>query len=107
MPISVAPASRAISVSTRSCASTRASTPASTAASIIIPRFSRPSTATMSSTASAPKALASHTWAGCNRKSFLSTGIETASLTSARSSSEPSKCRGSVSTLMALAPALS
>ena len=61
----------------------------------------------MTKIASAPAARASSTCAGWMRKSFRSTGTSTAARTRARSSSEPPKYLGSVSTEIAAAPAAS
>ncbi len=61
----------------------------------------------MSSTAAAPASAASQTWYGSTMKSLRRTGMRTAAATARRSSREPPKRDGSVSTEMASAPAVS
>ncbi len=103
-PMIEAPAARARRASSAVCASTKAAIPVSATSSSSPPSAASSRIATISSTMSAPAARACHTWAGVRMKSLRSTGSSTAARTAARSSSEPPKWSGSVSTEMAAAP---
>ena len=94
-PITSASLASARSRSSSVCVSTSAPMPRSRAtASIAVSSSSAQGTDVMSSTASAPCARASITWAGCTRKSLRRTGARTDRRTASRSASDPVEMAG-------------
>src|SRR5436309_10152137 len=104
-PTSVAPSAAARPSSASVCTSTRTSRPAAAAAAIRSAPCPAPTAATISSTASAPKARASSIWYGSIRKSLRRQGSPEAARAATRCSSAPPKNGPSVSTESAAAPA--
>src|SRR5947199_227893 len=105
MPMSVAPSAAARPSSASVCTSTRTSRPAAAPAAIRSAPCPAPTAATISSTASAPKARASSIWYEAISKSLRRQGSPEAARAATRCSSAPPKNGPSVSTESAAAPA--
>src|SRR5947199_9177554 len=105
IPTRVAPSAAARPSSASVCTSTRTSRPAAAPAAIRSAPCPAPTAATISSTASAPKARASSIWYEAISKSLRRQGSPEAARAATRCSSAPPKNGPSVSTESAAAPA--